>query len=313
MTMPSGPIAVGVNGSAASDTAVRYAVSEARRSGMGLRLIHALPDYLPASRPFGISVGDLAPTGRALLRDASQVAREEWADVPLDVTLVTGPWVKAIVHASRGSSRIVLGWEQRSTLQRLATGTTVVGVAARAPVPVIAVAASMIRPDQRRVTVGIKHVSESSALLRAAFEEARDRDSELYVVHAWAVPPGYEDLLTVPSARTQIGEAESDSLAEVVGSVAERFPEVRTTIQVIEGNPARALQSASEVSDLLLLARRRRAFPRGHVGGTARALLRHSSCPVAILPPADYEPAHLVATGTGANAGSTGGLTAPRD
>jgi nucleotide-binding universal stress UspA family protein len=295
MTTPSGFIAVGVNGTAASDAAVRYAAARARHAGVGLRLIHALPEYLPASRPFSISVGDLAPTGRTLLRDASRIARAEWAEVPLDLKLVTGPWVKALLHASAGGATIVLGCEQRSTLQRLATGTTVIGVAARAPVPVIAVAPTMLRPDQGRITVGIKHATESSALLRASFEEARDRDSELYVVHAWVMPPGYQDLLAVPSIRAEIVEAESDSLAEVVESVAERFPEVKTTLEVVESNPARALQSASEVSDLLLLARRRHAFPRGHVGGTARALLHHSSCPVAILPPAD-EPAHLVAT-----------------
>ena len=294
MTPTPGFIAVGINGSAGSDTAIRYAVARARRSGVGLRLIHALPDYLPTSRPFGISVGDLAPAGRALLREASRIAREEWADVPLDVTLMTGPWVKAILHGSEGSSTIVLGCEQRSSLQRLATGTTVIGVAARAPVPVVAVAASMIRPEQGRITVGIKHVSESSALLRASFEEARFRGSELYVVHAWAMPPGYEDLLSSPSARAEVVQAESDSLSEVVVSVAEQFPEVKTTLEVVEGNPARTLQAASEVSDLLLLARRRHGFPRGHLGGTARALLHHSSCPVAILPPAD-EPAHLVA------------------
>lgn len=298
MTTPTGFIAVGVNGSAASDAAVRYAVAQARRSGLGLRLIHALPDYLPTSRPFGIAVGDLAPTGRTLLHDATRIARAEWAEVPLDLSLVTGPWVKALVHASDGAARIVLGCEQRSSLQRLATGTTVVGVAARAPMPVIAVAPSMLRPDQGRITVGIKHVTESSALLRASFEEARDREAELYVVHTWAMPPGYEDLLSVPSTRAEIVEAENDSLAEVVASVAERFPEVKTTLEVVEGNPARTLQSASEVSDLLLLARRRRGFPRGHIGGTARALLHHSSCPVAILPPAD-QPAQLVATGAG--------------
>lgn len=294
MTTTTGFIAVGINGSAASDAAVRYAAARARHWGVGVRLIHALPDYLPASRPFGISVSDLAPTGRTLLREASRVAREEWPEVPLDRELVMGPWVKALLHASEGGAAIVLGCEQRSSLQHLASGTTVIGVAARAPVPVIAVAPSMIRPDQGRITVGIKHVTESAALLRASFEEARHRDSELHVVHAWVMPPGYEDLLSVPSTRAEIAEAENDSLAEVVASAAERFPEVKTSLEVVEGNPARTLQAASEASDLLLLARRRHGFPRGHVGGTARALLHHSSCPVAILPPAD-EPVHLVA------------------
>jgi nucleotide-binding universal stress UspA family protein len=56
---------------------------------------------------------------------------------------------------------------------------------------------------------------------------------------------------------------------------------------VIHGQAARRLQQASEQADVLLLARRATAFPFGHLGGTARTLLRHSSCPVAVLPPAN--------------------------
>lgn len=61
-------------------------------------------------------------------------------------------------------------------------------------------------------------------------------------------------------------------------------------IVVRHAHPARAIVEASAHADLVLLARRPHAFPGGHLGGTARAVLRESSCPVEILPPAAEPP-----------------------
>ncbi|HEU4566991.1 MAG TPA: universal stress protein [Marmoricola sp.] len=287
-----GPIAVGVNGTAASDAAVRYAVAEARRAGSSVKLVHVVPDYLPATRPFGMSLKDLAPTGRHLLQEANRTAHEEWPEVRVQAALVAGPWAPAIVHAAEGAEEIVLGHDPDPSLLRLATGSTVVAVASHAPVPVIAVAPGPREPSFGRMTVGIKFVPRSYGLLRLSFEQAAHRGLALHVVHAWAMPPGYEGLVVSPQEREEINKTESMGLDELVQGLAAEFVSVKASVQVLEGNPARVLQLASETSDLLLLSRRRHAFPRGHVGGTARALLRHSSCPVAIVPTAD-EPAHL--------------------
>jgi nucleotide-binding universal stress UspA family protein len=55
----------------------------------------------------------------------------------------------------------------------------------------------------------------------------------------------------------------------------------------VHGQPAQVLRDASASADLVLIARRRHAFPVGHLGGTARALLRESLAPVMVLPPAE--------------------------
>ena len=54
------------------------------------------------------------------------------------------------------------------------------------------------------------------------------------------------------------------------------------------------------MNDVLLLSRRVHAFPIGHLGGTARALLRHSSCPVEVVPPVDDPDPELVLERDGA-------------
>jgi hypothetical protein len=50
------------------------------------------------------------------------------------------------------------------------------------------------------------------------------------------------------------------------------------------GRPAVVLRERSAAADLLLLGRRASGMPGGHLGTTARALLRDSVCPVEVLP-----------------------------
>jgi nucleotide-binding universal stress UspA family protein len=128
--------------------------------------------------------------------------------------------------------------------------------------------------------------------LHSAFGEAAERGCELHIVHAWVVPAGYEQMFAGPHAKAEVSRSERRVIEDVVNPVARQFPTVPFSVDLAEGNPAHALKVASERSDLLLLARRRHAFPVGHIGGTARELLHHSSCPVEVLAAAD-EPEHL--------------------
>ena len=77
-----------------------------------------------------------------------------------------------------------------------------------------------------------------------------------------------------------------------LSGLRDAYPDVPVETRVLHGQPARVLQRLSAEADLLLLARRHRAFPLGHLGGTARALLREGECPVEVVPPAD-EPTDL--------------------
>jgi nucleotide-binding universal stress UspA family protein len=89
-----------------------------------------------------------------------------------------------------------------------------------------------------------------------------------------------------------MNKQEAAALGEMVDSLAARHPGVPHTIEVVHGNPARVLHEVSKGCDLLILARRRHALPRGHIGGTARAMLHHSACPLMFLPAPD-EAVHL--------------------
>ena len=63
-------------------------------------------------------------------------------------------------------------------------------------------------------------------------------------------------------------------------------PEIGVRIEVVRGQAAKVLVNASREADLLVISRRPHGFPFGRLGGTGRAVLRESHCPVEVLPPA---------------------------
>jgi nucleotide-binding universal stress UspA family protein len=62
------------------------------------------------------------------------------------------------------------------------------------------------------------------------------------------------------------------------------YADVPVEIDVVQGQPAKAVVDASRTADLLVIIRRPLAFPFGSLGGTGRAILRESRCPVEVLP-----------------------------
>ena len=108
-------------------------------------------------------------------------------------------------------------------------------------------------------------------------------------MHAWELPPVYDDLITARVAAREWSEKAEHAMEDALTAVREAHPEVPIELRVRHGQPARVLQQATEGAELLLLARRPHAFPFGHLGGTGRTLLRVSHCPVEVLPPANHE------------------------
>ena len=288
------PILVGVDGSPASSAAIRFGVHEANRLGSPLRLVHVVAEFVPMAPMHPLLPGDLEETGRAILAAAGPEARKLQPTARVSTSLLNGPRIPALVQAAQDARLIALGHERHATLDRLLTGATVTGVAAGAACPVVAVPADWKAADEHhRVLVGVKSTTDSSQLLRRAFEFAALRDARLQIVHAWELPAEYDDLI---AARVDVDAWQvraQHAIERAAAPFEEAYQEVDVEVRVLHGQAAHVLGIASEEADVLLLARRAHAFPLGHVGGTARALLRHSSCPVAVVPPANEPPSSL--------------------
>jgi nucleotide-binding universal stress UspA family protein len=132
----------------------------------------------------------------------------------------------------------------------------------------------------------VKSPAHAAELLGTAFAAARERSARLVVLHTWRLPSAYDDIIESRVARDQV---EREGTAEIEGLLAPwrtAFPEVEVEVRVAHDDAAKALVEASREADLLVIVRRSHGVPAAtHLGGTARALLRHAACPVMVVPP----------------------------
>lgn len=279
------PVVAGIDGSGNGAAVVRYAAAEAKRTGSALLLVHVIPDCVAMSAMLPLAPWELEAKARAIVETAVDVASATLPPDRITTSLLDGARTTCLVRAGDGASQIVLGREARSNLQRVVTGATTIGVAARAACPTIAVPPDWeARPRAGRVVAGIKTTGHSEALLRHAFIAASRLGAELVLMHAWEMPSGYDDLIAGRVAREAWSDALRHEVEQPLAAWRAAFPEVAVHLEVVHGQAARLLRDASGDADLLLLTRRVHGLPGGHLGGTGRLLLRESACPVEVVP-----------------------------
>jgi nucleotide-binding universal stress UspA family protein len=265
MTGPTPRIVLAV-GPDPIDSALVFAVDEARRTGRGLHLVHVVPDLVPAgSESVLMDRVDPMTIGRETLDLVADRARHlAGNDVPVTHELWQGRVVPALVDAVSDpdvTALLVLEHRPRGRWERIVTRSVAGGVAARTVVPIVSVPAGW-RPehDPPVVTVGVDRPDRAHAVLVAAFDAARARGAELRAVYAWDFPAAYDDLVTMAEHDRWV----ASSTAAVAGALAE-----------VGGG-----------SDLLVLGRHDPLLPFGsHLGSIARAVLHEATCPVLLVSP----------------------------
>lgn len=283
-------ILVGVNGSAGSSAAIRFAAREAVRRDVGLRLVHVLPDYLPLARAYP-SLYNLTPDGvekigRKILDTAAREARQYVAADRIGTALLSGERVSALVEESRRAVLMVLGDTSLPGAEGTTVGETIDGVADRCSVPVVAVAPTWsAAAEQRVVVVGIRTAGHATALIEAGLTTARLRRARLILAHGWELPGLDDDDIARSMDRELWMEEERQAIAEAAAGPRATYCDVDVEIRVVSGSPARVLQRMSADADLLILARGGDPQAAVRLGSTGRSLLRSAACPVEILPP----------------------------
>lgn len=282
------PILVGVDGSPASSAAIRFGAHEALRLGTSIHLVHVVPNYVPISPMFPLTPADLRDRGRKILDQATNKARKFLSSEDVDSSLLAGGRIASLVRAAERARLVVLGAEHQAALQRLLTGAASAGVASRASCPVVAVPANWTPGrEHRTVVAGVKSTEHSSELVRRGLQIAAERDAKLVLVHAWELPHEYDDLIQSRVESDTWADRARLAIEHSISGLREAYSAVPMEIRVIHGQAAHVLQRASEDADLLLVARRHNAIPFGHLGGTGRAVIRESQCPVEVVPPAN--------------------------
>ncbi|MFF2779567.1 universal stress protein [Streptomyces sp. NPDC058052] len=275
-------LVVGIDPVREGHLALAWAADEARRRGLGLRLVVAVP---PPHDPR--HAGDtprhqaLARRGEDALRAAADWARERQPDVPLASALADGHPARVMAGLSQEAAMVVLGSRHLSrTEEFLSAGSLVVPVTAQARCPVVVVGdAEHTTQDPAYLVVGVDGSECSRAALAFAFEEADLRRCALRAVAVWQPP--------VFSLRTgdTLFHAERRLLSEATAGWAEKYPDVRLTHDVLIGSPVELLAEAAEHALAVVVGRRGRGGYSGmRVGSVVRGLLHRAHCPVVTVP-----------------------------
>lgn len=290
------PVVVGVDGSASSTGAVRWAThaAVARRAPLLLVSSQLGPDSCGGGVPPGFFAFQEA-AGARRLADAAAVAAAESTDVTVRTELRTTPAIPALLEHSDTARMVVLGARGHGELGGGSLGSVTVAVATHARCPAVVVRGL---PDAGQpqldgpVVVGVDGSANSEPALAAAFGEASLRGAELVAVHAWtdlslaAVHTldgnGNGERMDWPTVQA----AQEALLAESLAGWGGTYPDVPVRRVVVQDRPVRHLLAESENAQLLVVGSHGRGgFASMLMGSTSRALLQAVDRPLMIVRP----------------------------
>ncbi|RZL75076.1 MAG: universal stress protein [Rhodococcus sp. (in: high G+C Gram-positive bacteria)] len=291
------PIVVGVDGSAQSLDAVRWAADAAVHHRVPLLLVSSL---LTAPGTFGDAVNLSAGAftgveyvGTQRLATAAELARHSvrGAHLTLRTALRHGSAVTALLDAAKSARMLVVGSRGLGEFTGGLVGSVSSAVISHAACPV-AVIRGMPEMDgpplDGPVVVGVDGSPNSEPAIAAAFEEASLRDVDLVAVHAWSD----FSLLTVPPADlsddellwSAIETTEQAVLSESLAGWKDKYPDVPVCKVVVRDRPVHHLLQQSQGAQLVVTGNRGRGgFTSLLLGSTSRALLHALTCPLLIV------------------------------
>ncbi|MFE9773726.1 universal stress protein [Streptomyces sp. NPDC005931] len=285
------PLVLGVDGSDPSLLAVDWAVDEAARCGLPLRLVHASLWERYEGEPAPEREGTPAQvTAEHVVASAAERAGRRNPTVEVSTAVLPEEPVDALLREGNNASLLVTGSRGHGGLKGLLLGSVGLAVAARAHCPVVVVRGDPagLAGRHERILLGAGDPDTSGEALRFAFHEAEVRGSVLDVVRAWR-SPAYEPAgrprpPNGEPARQQEARA-SARLDELLRETMAGHPGVRVRPATVEGPAGKVLVSRSAAADLVIVGARRRQSHVGlQIGRVSHALLHHAQCPVAVVP-----------------------------
>ncbi len=276
-------VVVGVDGSERNHAAVDYAIEEAAVDGRPLTLLAVLDDYtIPI--PHHSVVPEDERQWRVLNRIADEVRREN-PDVTVRRRVEFGGTVSTLVEQSADEELLVVGKRGLGAFARLMVGSTSVGVAGRAPVPVVIVPDGWRQSVHNRepVAVGLDPRDRNEATLRFAFTQAQRRGVGVTVVHALDISPSlvWDPVLGGPAYWEG---RRLESVEKSVEPFRDEFPDVPVEGHDVHGHPSGVLLDESVGAQLLVLGRHHEGIAGFEIGSVARGVLHYAEVPVAVVP-----------------------------
>ncbi len=287
---PAGRVVAATSGTPASRAAVAYAAHRARESGLPLELVHVVPAYFPVGPLPTVPDVQLRRTAQDVLDRACDLVEATVPGLAVTTKVVMGSRVDALVRHTEDAALLVVGAAPQGMLERVWTGSTVTGIAARSTCPVVIVPTSPghLAPTGR-ILVGLKRPRHADRLLANAFALAHQARAQLVILHAWHLMSPYDDAITVRAGDPAWTTEQTLLIEERLIDLRMSYPDVEVQVDLVHGQAAYALVTQSTQADLLLISRPAHGGLVHHLGATARAVLRESACPVGVVPPAPVD------------------------
>ena len=291
------PVVAGVDGSASSMRAMRWAASQAALWGCPLRLVHAevwpwIQQPVVAGNPSHQREG-MARAAHEWLRQAADVATETTPEMSVSTDLLGGAPAQVLAGESRRARLVVVGSRGLGGFAGLLLGSTAVALSAHAHCPVAVIRGPADDGEPARsgsVVVGVDGSPEGEAAIAFGFEAAALRGTRLVAVHAWSDVTVPDFVPMAPAGGWPVVAADQQLLlAELLAGWGEKYPDVPVQRVVTRGRPAHSLLQAAEGAQLVVVGSRGRGRLRGLLlGSTSHALLHHAPCPVVVTRVGDH-------------------------
>jgi nucleotide-binding universal stress UspA family protein len=272
------PIVAGVDGSRNGRATVDLAAVEAVRRRCPLLIVHVWPGrYLSAYRGRGV----LSTHGDAerLLDVSLSRAGVAAPGVRVDGRVVDGGAANVLTRFSERARLLVVG-HRDDVAARPSWGSTAAYLAHHSACPLLVQRGSA--PDQGPVVVAASTRASGVATLDAAFAEAVLLGTKLVAVHVWTGEDGDD------------GAAAEERLTTALNGYSERFPQVRIDRLVIRDlDVAYTVERASQRGRLLVVGMGANGRFAELLYGS-RGPVRHTACPVLLVPPGWHAPGEAV-------------------
>ncbi|MFH7594139.1 universal stress protein [Streptomyces racemochromogenes] len=281
-------VAVGVDGSAESRAAARWAAREAVLRQVPLRLVHAVDWPLDPVLP-GLGRQDVDRWADQALAEAAEELRRRHPGLEITSRCPTGRPAAALAAEAADAALLVLGSRGLGGLVGFLIGSVALSTVTATDTPVVLVRVAD-DPDgpgtgAAELVVGVDIHEAGDRMLAFAFEEADRRGCPLRAVHGWKMPPAYTYVpFFDPDNERDVELSVTHMVDDMLLPWRHKFPDVRVTTSVFLGSAGGRLVQASREAGLVVVGRRLRRSPLGvHLGPVAHAVLHHAAAPVAIV------------------------------
>lgn len=289
-------VVVAVDGSAASDEAVRWAANTAAKRGIPLRLAasYTMPQFLYAEGmvPPQEIYDELQRETMTTIDKARDIALQVAPDLRIGHAVAEGSAIDMLLEMSRDSTMIVMGSRGLGGLSGMVLGSVSSAVVSHAHCPVVVVREDNALHEGNKygpVVVGVDGSEVSRRATEVAFEEAAARGAELHAVHTWVDTNiqgpggGYS---VADDHWKAVQQEKAQLLDEYLSELSTQYPDVKVERFITRDRPVRALTSAAEGAQLLITGSHGRGGFKGMLlGSTSRALLQSAPCPMMVVRP----------------------------